>query len=58
MGVGFGFVMIAASSLSLNVGSLLLVGSSILLSVVVPQLVAILVLSQEEMSTHSSTPLC
>ena len=66
VGVGFGFIMIAASPLSLNVGSLFfwwvptsschLVGSNILLSMVVPQLVAILVLSQEEMSTRSSTP--
>lgn len=66
VGVGFGFIMIAPSPLSLNVGSLFfwwvptsschLVGSNILLSMVVPQLVAILVLSQEEMSTRSSTP--
>ena len=32
-----------------------LVGSSVLLSVIVQQLVAVLVLSQEEMSTHPST---
>ena len=35
-------------------GILFLVGSSILLSMVVPQLVAILMISQEEMSTHPS----
>ena len=45
----------AATSLSLDVGYLFLVGSSILLSMVVQQLVAILVLSQEEMSTCPST---
>ena len=57
MGVGFGFIMIAASPASLNTGvSFFSVGSNILLSMVVPQLVAILVLSQEEMSTHSSAP--
>ena len=37
-------------------GYLLLVGSSILLFMVVQQLVAIVVLSQEEMSTYPSTP--
>ena len=57
----FDFVMIVpllpftrAFSLSLDVGYLFLVGSSILLSMVVQQLVAILVLSQE-MNTHPST---
>ena len=34
----------------------LLVGSNVLLSMVVQQLVFSLVLSQEEMSTHTSTP--
>ena len=37
-------------------GVFFLVGSSILLSMVVQQVVAILVLSQEEMSTYPSTP--
>ena len=45
-----------ASSLSLDVGCLFLVGSSILLSMVVQQLVVILVLWQE-MSAHLFTPL-
>ena len=60
--MGFDFIMIAhsyhvttASYLSLDVGYLFLVGSSILLSMVVQQLVAILVLSQE-MSTCPSIP--
>jgi len=45
-----------AFSLSLDVGYFFfLVGSSILLSMIVQQLVAILVLSQEEMSTRPST---
>ena len=55
--MGFDFIMIAhsyhvttASYLSLDVGYLFLVGSSILLSMVVQQLVAILVLLQEERS--------
>ena len=59
--MGFDFIMIApsylvttASCLSLDMGYLFLVGSGILLSTVVQQLVAILVLSQE-MSTHPST---
>ena len=39
-----------ASSLSLDVGYLIFVGSSVLLLMVVQQLVAILVFSQEEMS--------
>ena len=46
----------AASSLSLDVGCLFQVGSSILLSMVVQQPVPVLVLSQEEMSTHPSAP--
>ena len=63
-GMGFDFVAIApsyclagASSLSLDVGYLFLVGSSVLLSVVllVQQLVAILGLSQEELSTQPFT---
>ena len=44
-----------AFSLYLDVGYLFLVGSKALLSMVVQQLVAILVLSWEEMSTHFST---
>ena len=47
---------VAASSLVLGVGYLFVVVSSILLSMVVHQLVAILVLSQEEMSACSSIP--
>ena len=63
-GMGFDFVAIApsyclagASSLSLDVGYLFLVGSSVLLSAVllVQQLVAILGLSQEELSTQPFT---
>ena len=46
-----------AFSLSLDVGYLFLVGSSILLSMVVEQLVAVLVLSQEEMRACPLTPL-
>ena len=47
-----------ASSLSLNVGYLLfLVGSGILLSMAVQQLVAMLVLLQEEMGVRPLTPL-
>ena len=45
----------AASSLSLDTGYLFLVGSSVLLSMVVQQLVVILVFSQKEMSAHHST---
>ena len=45
-----------AFSLSLDVQYLFLVGSSVLLSMVVQQLVAVLVLSQEEMSARPSTP--
>ena len=55
--MGFNFFMIvpsyhlaAGSSLSLDMGYLFLVGSSILLLMVVQQLAVILVLSQEEMS--------
>ena len=44
-----------ASSLSLNVKYLFLVGSSILLSMVVQQLIVILMLSKEEMSARPST---
>ena len=43
-----------ASSLSLDVEYLFLVGSGVLLAMVVQQLV-ILVLSQEELSAHPST---
>ena len=43
------------SSLSLDMGYLFLVGSSILLPMIVLQLVAILLLLQEEMSVHPST---
>ena len=49
------YCLAVAFSLSLDVGYLFLVGSSILLSMVVQQLVAILVLSQEEMSAYPST---
>ena len=45
-----------ASSLSLNMGHLFLVGSSDFLLEMVQQLVAILVLLQEEMSARPSTP--
>ena len=47
---------ITEDSLSLVMGYLFLVGSSILLLMVVEQLVAVLVLSQEEMSVPPSTP--
>ena len=47
------FHFVVASSLSLDVGYLFLVGSSILLPMIVQQLVEIFVLSQE-MSTHPS----
>ena len=53
--LGPSYHLIVASSLSLDVGYLFLVGSSVLLSMVVQQLVANLVLSQQEMSTHPST---
>ena len=46
-----------ASSLPLDVGYLFLVGSSILLSMVVQQLIVILVLSQEELHACPFTPL-
>ena len=46
--------LVAASNLSLDVGYLFLVSSSALLSMVVQQLVANLVLSQQEISTHLS----
>ena len=45
-----------ASSLSLDIGCLFLVGSSVLLLITVQQLVTVLVLSQEEMSICPSTP--
>ena len=47
---------LAVASSSLDVGYLLFVDSGILLSMVVQQLVAVLVLSQEEMRTRPSTP--
>ena len=50
------YVIAAVSSLSLDVGYLSFMGSSILLLMVVQQLVAILVLLREEMSTRPSTP--
>ena len=46
-----------ASPLSLDVGYLFLVGSTILLSMVVPQLVAILVFSKEEVSMSSCSTI-
>ena len=56
--MGFDFIMFVpllpchcSFFLSLEVGYLFLMGSSILLSMVVQQLVVILVLSQEEIST-------
>ena len=62
VGMGFDFTVLRlfyhlaeASSLSLDVGNLLLVCSSILLQMVVQQLVAILVFPQEEISTCPST---
>ena len=45
-----------AYSLSLDMGYIFLVDSSILLSKIVQQLVLILLLLQEEMSAHHSTP--
>ena len=62
-GMGFDFIMIVPLLLSccgfffvFGCGVFFfLVGSSILLSMIVQQLVAILVLSQEEMSTRPST---
>ena len=64
MGVGFGFIDGAAPLPLSCCGffvfgrgvSVFLVSSSVLLSMVVQQLVAVLVLLQEEMSTHASTP--
>ena len=58
MGMGFDVIMIAPllpsrnSSLSLDMGYLFLMGSSILLLMVVQQLVVILVLLQEQMSAR------
>ena len=48
--------LVVVSSLSLDKRYLFLVGTSILLSMVIQQLVAVLVLSQEERSTCPSTP--
>ena len=62
MGIGFDFILIAplllppCFSFVLGVRYLFLVGSSILLSMVVQQLVVIVVLSQEKMSACPSTP--
>ena len=63
MDTGFDFIMItlflplaAASSLSLDIGYLFLVGSSVLPSMAVQQLVATLVLSQEDVNACPSTP--
>ena len=58
--VGFDFIvtvplLLSLCGLSLDVGYLFLVGSSILLWIAVQQLGAVLVLSQE-MSSHPSTP--
>ena len=53
--IGPSYHLAAASSLSLDMGYLFLVGSSILPSMAVQQLVAVLVLSQEEVSSHPST---
>ena len=60
-GMGLYFMLVAPyrlaeASLCLVVGYLFLVGSSILLLMVVEQLVAILVLSQEKMSAPTYTP--
>ena len=61
--MGFDFIVMApsycllvASPLLLDMEYLFLVGSSFLPLMVVQQLVVILVLSQEEMSTRPSTP--
>ena len=60
--IGFHFIVIVllchltTGLFVLDVEYLFLVGSGVLLSMVVQQLVAILVLLQEEMSTHSPTP--
>ena len=60
--MGFDFIVIVllrpsavASSLSLDIGYLFLVGSSVL-SIIVQQLVTVLVLSQEDKSVCPSTP--
>ena len=60
--MGFDFIVIgpssclvAASPLSLDMGYLFMVGSSVLLLMAVEQLVSIVVFSQEETSTCSST---
>ena len=59
--IGFDFIVTALPTISrgfflvFGCGYLFLVGSNALLSMVVQQLVAILVLSWEEMSTHFST---
>ena len=47
---------LAVASLPLDMEYIFLIGSNILLSMVVQQLVVILVLSQDEMSARSSTP--
>ena len=58
MGMGFDVIVIApllpshSSSLSLDMGYLFMMGSSILLLMVVQQLVVILVLMQEQMSAY------
>ena len=61
-GKGFDFIvfvplqcLFVASPLYLDMGYLFLVGSSVLLSMVVQQLVVILVFLQEEMSAHPAT---
>ena len=60
--MGFEFIvtlptyhLAATSSLSLDMGHLSLVSSSVLLSMVVQQLAVILVLLQEEMNAHPFT---
>ena len=62
VGVGFDFIVIVPLLLScyafvfvFDCGVSFLVGSSVLLSMVVQQLVVILVFSQEEMSAHPSS---
>ena len=61
--MGFDFIVLAffhhlavASPLSLDMGCLFLVGSSVLLLTAVQQLAVILVLLQEEGSAQPSTP--
>ena len=60
--MGFDFIVIvpllhlAASSLSLDMEYLFMLGSSVLLSMVVQQLVVILVLRQEKISASSAPP--